>query len=315
MNKPKIQNANSGAISWMIASIFKCFYESAQKAYSWFSLEKESLPEDEAGELMRRTLAQKSWFDALSSAWVDQPFWIKCVVVGGMTLAAGVIGLLLNIPVLLMCIVCAVSVSTHSLFVAHERQRINSAKIITQEAIALTQDLKASQQLLDQTVTTIEQAADKLTKHSETMSSNTNRLEEGVDLLKKHQEQFTVRVDEVTEATAELIAAETQVKKQLEKTATTFHNLTDVIVETTKHTSGIGKATTQFEEVVHNFQVSQQTYTKMVAQIAFFVNENQLEKPNMDSLQKSDFTNALNAELNANDELINEMRKGLGGVA
>ena len=60
--------------TWFFSGFFSDSYESLKNVWTWLFPEKESYPENESGEFIRRALAAKSWFDTLSSSWVEQPF-------------------------------------------------------------------------------------------------------------------------------------------------------------------------------------------------------------------------------------------------
>lgn len=314
MTQPEMQQPDSEISSGKIMSFFNWFYRGLKKGYSWFTLEKASLPEDEAGELMRRTLAQKSWFDTLTSGWVEQPFWIKCAVISGVTIIAGVIGLWFGISLLLMSLVGIAACGIHTLFVAHEHQRRHNAHMMAQEAIALNQDLKANQQVLDEVIVVVDHAADDLVTYSEAMKDNAHLLEEQAKQMKHQKELLAEHTEEVTQATKELVEAEKQAQECLELTVDSLHQLTEVVVETKGHVEGIGSAASKFTVAVDSIESSQQRYAEMVSQFGLFVQKQQTERENeglvlQHSTSYYPFIDDLNAELDENDLLIEQMRQ------
>ena len=65
---------------------------------NWFSPSHAPYPANESGDIMRRAMANNSWFDQISSSWESRSFWNKAATLIGLTLFSGVIGLFLNAP-------------------------------------------------------------------------------------------------------------------------------------------------------------------------------------------------------------------------
>ena len=319
MTQPETQQTDSEESSGKIMRFLNWFYRGIKKGYSWFILEKVSLPEDEAGELMRRTLAQKSWFDKLTSSWVEQPFWVKCTVITGVILIAGVIGLWFSVSLLLMTLVGITALGIHTLFVAHEHQRRQNALMMAQEAIALNQDLGANQELLEEVIVEVDHAADDLVTYSEAMKDNAHLLEEQTEQMKRQNELLAEQAQEVTQATKELVEAEHQAHEHLDLAVDALHELTEAVVETKGVVEGIGVAVSKFNVAVESIESSQMRYAEMVTQFGLFVQEQQSKQAKEvtglhRSISYDSFMEGLKAELDENDLLIEQMRTFIAAV-
>ena len=97
-------------------------------------------PANETGELIRRTLANKSWFDTISSTWVHL-FWKQFLAVAGVTLVAGLVGFS-GASVLFYVLHYFSPLHVMCCLLLHENHRTKSAKTSVAEQLELQKNLE-----------------------------------------------------------------------------------------------------------------------------------------------------------------------------
>jgi len=297
--------------SWFVIRIAYRIAEMVQRRFSWLFPTQVAYPENESGELMRRALAHKSWFDLLSSKWVEQSFSVKMTVLAGVALFSISVGLWVGIPVLLTLSSLFVFAGAHVLLVAHEHQRIERAKIFAEEAIELNEDLEASKKLLDEAVSAVNYVADELTAQSARMKENANVLEKESQELHEEKELLSIRADEIKTTTIGLIAQEKEVHKVLDQAFEHLQTLDTGLTQTTDHVQGIGDTIVQFSESVQGIQTSQLAYAEAVNRFGIFVAEQKTPVKPRVQRHFDKRTGALEAELYENELLIAQMKSKL----
>jgi len=307
---------------WFYIRMFNWMAEKTKKGYAWIFPEKILISDNESGEILRRALSSKSWFDKLSSGWVEQPFWVKLLVISVVVLLSIGVGLLAGIPYVLAPIALTLLVIMHVLFVAHEHNRVEKAKILAAEAVAIIKDLEAIKPLLEKGVTVVHQVAEELGAHSAQMKENAEVLEKETEVLTEQSELLSERVDEISEATTSLVVIEKEVHQVLEQTVEHIVTLDAAIVKTTEHVEGVGAAAEQFSEAVEAIQQSQITYSDAITRFGLFVadeiarTEQQMQLPPHQPKQDDEaFYRALeatNAELDDDERLMEQMKAQYG---
>lgn len=308
MSDPETINS-SQENSWFFIRGFYWIAQKAKSIFGWLFLKQEDYGENESGEIIRRSLMNKSWFDKISSTWVEQPFWIKLLVFTGSALLSGLIGLWIGSPILLALSTLFIEIVIHMLFVAHEHHRIEHAKIFAAEAIELNEDLRTSKDLLHEAANTVGYATTEINGHSIRMKDNAEELAKESQAIFEHHDVLTSQVDELIQVTSHLAAQEKEVIQVFEQTVLNVEHLNDATKQTKAHLHRIGDAAAQFTVVVEGIQSSQIAYADAVARFGIFVdNQHICNKPAFEE-HSLNFITELTAELDENDRLIAQIQE------
>lgn len=205
MSQPELKSVEE---YWFLLRFFYRIYNYVSTGCTWLFVEQFELPNDASGELMRRTLAKKSWFDELSSSWVERSFWTKMQVVLGSSLAAGIVGLFVGAPMLLSFTALFLVVSVHVLLVSHEHHRQQTVKLMARETIELNQELTKEQQFVATHAQAVKETAQQLTQKKERLQVHLERLEETVAVVIECKNNLEVRDGELLEAERSLSDSE-----------------------------------------------------------------------------------------------------------
>lgn len=263
----------------------------------WLFSQREPYSENESGELIRRALAHKSWFDEISSSWMEFSIWRKAAVVAGVVLGASLIGLFVGAAIVFALSALCFMFGAHVLLVAHENHRVSTAELFAIEAIELNKNLEACKQLLDQTVSTVEQVAIELNEHADSMRENAAQIEKESDVIFEYHDVLAEQVEDLTQTTGTLIATEHETQDALAQTATSMHHLNEAIEQSKIQVEGIGGAAEGFNEAVKGIQHSQIIYAQAAARFGHF-SEERREVPTRKSNRMSlDEIAALTGEL------------------
>lgn len=263
----------------------------------WLFPDREQYSENESGELIRRALAHKSWFDEISSRWMELSIWRKAAVVAGVVLGASLIGLFVGAAIVFALSALFLIFGVHVLLMAHENHRVSTAELFATEAIELNKDLEACKQLLDQTVSTVKLVAFELNEHTDSMKENAAQIEKESDAIVEYHDVLAEQVEDLTQTTATLIAKEHETHDALAQTTTSIHHLNQAIEQSKIQVEGIGGAAEGFNEAVKNIQHSQILYAQAAARFGYF-SEERSEVPTRKSNRMSlDEIAALTAEL------------------
>lgn len=293
---------------WFYIQWFIWLSNTIKSGATWLFPETIVYSADEAGEMMRRILAQKNWFDSFSTAWVEKPFLVKSLVVSGICLSFGLIGWAVGAATILPLTAFFVCAATHCLLVAHYHQRIMNARIIVAEIIALTAELNISKQFIDEVTKNVNLAACELKKQSHTIFQQSQVLEEQAQLIKKHKADLDVLIQEIQESTQILLAEQKQAFEELKQVAVHLTDLDNIITDTTLRVAGIGDATSQLTQSVGGIQKSQKLYSDAASRFSLFVAEQTVPKVFETGMSLEDI-HALSVELDENELLIEQMKQ------
>lgn len=239
----------------------------------WLFPDQVQYPENESGELIRRALAHKSWFDEISSSWMGFSIWRKAAVVAGVVLGASLIGLFVGASIVFALSALCFMSGAHVLLVAHENHRVSTAELFATEAIELNKDLEACKQLLDQTVSTVEQVVIELNEHADSMRENAAQIEKESDVIFEYHDVLAEQVEDLTQTTGTLIVKEHEIQDALVQTETSIHDLNQAIEQSKIQVEGIGGAAEGFNEAVKGIQHSQILYAQAAARFGHFSEE------------------------------------------
>ncbi|MFT4059260.1 MAG: hypothetical protein QM652_06910 [Legionella sp.] len=173
-------NKNKEKQSWLMAQFFIWIWDPIKAHCSWLFIKEFEIPENTSGELMRRTLNKKSWFDALCANWVEKTFWFKLKAGATLIIFASLLGILIGAPFLMAFFSAFGSVAAHFLIMAHEHHRYETAKCMAQEAIALNKDLTKLNQRVAEGAAHVEEMAEKLDKEKERVQETLQAVDQTV---------------------------------------------------------------------------------------------------------------------------------------
>ncbi|CAM4457470.1 MAG: hypothetical protein LEGION0403_FIIPPAGN_02330 [Legionella sp.] len=185
---------------WFFLRFFYWAYSTVSSWCSWLFIEQFQLPDDASGELMRRTLAKKSWFDEICSGWVEKSLWFKLQAVLGISFAAGVVGIFVGASMLLALTALFITVSAHILMVSHEHHRYQAVTLMAKETIELNQALLTEQQSLVENAQIVKDTSEQLTQKKGRIQAHLDRLQQTVAEISEQQSQLDVPEEKVLEA-------------------------------------------------------------------------------------------------------------------
>lgn len=258
---------------WFFARFYKWSSQKIKNSVSWLFPGKHVFPANETGELMRRTLANKSWFDKISSFWVGLSFWKQFLAVAGVTLVSGLVGLLASASALFLCSALLLSITFHVLFVAHENHRTKNAKTSAREHLELQKDLEKGKELLKEAVNAIDPVAGVLEEEASRVKAQADGLAGEATHLKVHAETIDAKTRDLTLAAEQI---DTKTKEVNAVQDGLLKGLCDlgIVLDTSKQQIGaIGEAAVTLHEAAQGFQRSQKEYSVAASKFVFFVNE------------------------------------------
>lgn len=294
---------------WFFVRFFKWSGQKFKNAVSWLFPGKQEFPANETGELMRRTLANKSWFDKISSSWVGLSFWKQFLAVSGATLVAGLVGLLASASVLFLCSALILSITCHVMFVAHENHRTKSAKTSAKEHLELQKDLEKGKELLENSVKAIDPVAAVLEEETTRVKAQADGLAEEAAALKEHVETIGTKTHDLTLAAEQFDAQTKAVQAEHDGFLNGIRDLGVVVDTAKKKIEAIGDAAVTLHEATQDFQRSQQQYSVAASRYVLFVGERLDEHKKKASDTSKTLSEQENDEFDADTErLIAEIK-------
>lgn len=264
---------------WFFVRFYKWSGKKIKNSVAWLFPGKQVFPANETGELIRRTLANKSWFDTISSTWVHLSFWKQFLAVAGVTLVAGLVGLLAGASVLFLCSALFLSIACHVLFVAHENHRTKSAKTSVAEQLELQKNLEQGKELLAEVVQAINPVAGVLEEEATRLKVQADAMTEVVVSVKEHADEIDVATREFS-ATVDAFDAKGQ--EILAEKDSVIGGLRDAGVAldaASQRIDSIGEAAVTLNEAARDFQQSQREYSAAVGRFGLFVSEQLKGRP------------------------------------
>lgn len=260
----------------------------------------EALPADEASELMRRQIAQKSWFDKITSWWVGRPFFVKLVLLAGLALVPGLVGA----PPLLSLSIIIFSIVIDKLFTLHEENRIRAAQISTQEAATLITNLTAHQTQLITTVENLVSDAETIQIQSKVMSGHLTALDNDRQNIQEHNTVLTSIVAEVISTNEVLLQQEKAITQNLDAVSECLENYHQTISSLERTVDSENTALSQLPATVQALQESQKIFSQAASRFTLFVAEQPVIVPLEDDHQA--FLSKFEEELDENERLLRE---------
>ncbi len=307
--KPQETDAPSTAGLWSIARFFIWIWSKCQVLASWFYSHQEEYPPDEAGELMRRYMAKKSWFDKITSGWCEQSFWSKITYAAGFILVAGLVGLLAGASFLFVLTAVALTIITHTLFAAHERNRWEGARIFAAESIALNASLKKSEEFFNEVTSDLCSTHTTLKFECDALKEQVVALDVESEVVHQQNEVLITVVDDVEKETSGLLYQEKLIKEEFEAVSQDLDAYHQAIKQSKDKVDNIGAAASQFSGVVLDMQQSQHRFSDAVNNFCFFVSERPVvNTPDLDT-DTDDFIASLTREVEENDTFIDEFTR------
>lgn len=275
----------------------------------WFYPIGEDYPQDESGELMRRYMTHKSWFDKLSSAWVEKSVFEKAGYLAGSILLSGFIGIIVGEAALFMFSAVCLTLITHGLFVAHEQHRHLGAKIFAAEEIAAIQDLKASELFFKETSDQLGAVIVEINDQQVKMKEQVLRLDSERQIVTTQNETLNALVDMVETETTHMVEVEKDINQKLGTIIVHLQEYDQQVTHSTDKLSAVGTAAGNLTSAVQKFQQSQMAFSEASARFGLFVAEHHskpIQEANLRAteLERDDFMDLLDQEISDNDTFL-----------
>lgn len=291
-------------------NFFIWLWSKTKEGIAWFTQSTRDIPPNESGELIRRYLAYKNWYDQISTLWVEQSFWKKGTIILGVSLFSGLIGLVVGVPTLFALSALFISLVVHTLFVANESHRWNGAMLFSAEAIALNKELEASKLLLEKATSSANDAAHELNNQSNKLKEQASQLDLEGKLINQQNIKLITIIDEAKRGTNDLLTQENIAQEKFELMANDLNLCDQAISQSTTKVNALGDTVSQFSDAVVDIQQSQKKLAIAVSNFCFF-NEEALDKTfntNMDT-NTSDLIESLRRQNDEDDNFIEEMKR------
>lgn len=227
-------------------------------------------PADEAGELMKRNMAQMSWFDKISADWYRQSIIIKSAYIVGFTLVAGFIGFFTGTALFLELSVLIIGAVSHKLLVSHEQKRQERARVTAQESIALRETLMRQKVFFREAAQKLSDSAATLKDQVVRVEVQTEALDSGIPALHQAENDLQIAINEVKKDTALLAEKEKEASTILQAVSQDLIKLDPVVSESMAQVERVGDAAAQFSDVVQEMKLSQKRFSEAVNQFSLF---------------------------------------------
>ena len=286
--------------------------------FSSFSPIEELYPDDESGELMRRYIEYKSWFDRLTSWWVEKPVFEKLSLLIVATAVSCVIGLALAAFTVVVISTISISLMLHSLFNVHEQHRHLGAKVFAAEQIASIVDLEACQKFFKGAATMLNDQVDQLGSHQQALKEVSTRLESESQTIAIKNKTLITLVDKVETETTRLTEQQRAAGKAMAAIVVQAQDYEQHLEQSITCVSAVGDSAAQFSDAVQEFQQSQQSFAQSAMQFGIFVSEQVVKKPSdikqnqLAETQGDKLMDFLEREIEANDAFIAQWRQSSG---
>lgn len=291
-----------------VASVgfFVSIWSKCKALGAWFYPELEVYPPDEAGILMQRHLAQKSWFDKLSSAWNERSFLSKIAHALLFIVSSSFVGGLIGSSILLTISAVLLSIIIHKLLVSHEQHRWQAAFRLAEETIVLNNDLQATEALLNDATVAVSATQELLKDGVGLIQEQVKQIEPEIVLL-QHQNEALAHVAVDLERDA------TNLRQQQENICIGFTRVSDdlniyhrEIKQSGEIVASAGKNAAEFSRVVTAVQESGAKFADVVNKLSFFANQRPLIEQ-ADAEVSNDFVNELMREAEETQLLIDSI--------
>lgn len=276
--------------------------------FHWLSFKKGLLSADESGELMRRYMTHKSWFDRTSSWWVEQPVLIKATYVVGFSVLSAIFGLFVGAPLLLGLLATVTSITIHALFVSHEKSRLEGASVFAKETIALNEQLKASQAFFRETTNELRTAVDEFHEQGVQMEEGVTLLEADIEKVQQANRELISIIEDAERETTQIIIQEKAVTTHLESMSDDLEKCEQALVHTTEKIEGLGETLSRLSTTTCEMQTSQKGFSEAVNRFSLFVNSLPPKNTEYINDETDEFIDSLRQQNDEDEQLIREMQ-------
>lgn len=292
MSKPGVTNIDGeskssfmGVLEW-IRYKFRDFVGS-------FSKDVQEYPNDESSMLMERYMARKSWFDGMSSRWVQQPFLMKMAYISGITLLSGLVGLVVGAALITALSALFVSTLVHRQLVSHERNRRDVAQIVAKESMLLNKELAQSRVVLEEIGSKMREVVDGLRTQTKEQGAQATLLCTEGQIIHQQNKTLVTIVDEVRIGKDSLFVNERILQEEACAVAKSLKKYSEVIAHSTEELAAVGETAAQFSRTAQDMQQSTKGLSQATNRFSLFVN----------TLASVGSSNAADAENDDNDSL------------
>ena len=259
----------------------------------WLFTEQKASAEDELALLRKRFLANKSWFDRMSSGWHERSFFNKTVYISGVVMIAGIIGSLVGATGLFLLSATILSLITHTLLGAHENKRHENAAIFAELAIAGKKSAAffaaAEKNLLATHV--------KLAEQADIMQASAATLDVESQQIHQQNEALAPLSDSLTTETNALLQKNKAVGDGFDGILQHMNDYDEALDASTVKVLAIGEAAGCFSSAVKHFETSQQKFSSAVNDFCLFAQKPALKKESLEGFDHK-------RQIEADDELI-----------
>lgn len=297
MSDPKTES------SWLSVRFFSQLGQSS---------EEEAYPSGEPGALMRRQMAQKSWFDKITSWWVGRSFFVKLAAIAGLTLVSGLFGVLIDASLLFSLSTLIISLIVHKLFTSHEENRRQATQISAQESIALVTNLGVIQTHLATTVENLNSNATVLQNQNAVMSEQVTVLEGESQHIQENNTTLAAVVTEIISANGTLLEQERVVTQDLHAVSVCLEDYHQATVELSIAVESRRDDLSNFSTTVQSLEESQRVFSAAANRFTLFVTEQHEEVEVPLERNHENFLSKLQEENDENEQLIRAWTLGSG---
>lgn len=271
---------------------------------NWSSSDFGDFPQNEVGDLMRRYIARKSWFDTISSKWCELGFLSKFASATTAILFAGVIGVVAGAPIIISVTTALFICLTHFLFIAHEKNRRAGAKIFAEESIELSQILQESTDCFKSVTKELTHTSEEL----KALAADTKEHSTVIDIeskkVKEEGDSLARAVDLIQVETSHFVSQQKQVMLNFEKIAQNIDACDKSIALSSDVVNGIGQTADGFSTAVRDMDHAKNKFSHAVDAFCLFANEQERTKsPPLKDVVADDFINIL-LKQNEEDDLL-----------
>lgn len=286
--------------------LFMWIWSGFQALAGWFYSVREEYPQDEAGEFMRRYMANKSWFDKISSGWSDQSFLSKAIYLSLFILSSSFVGLFLGSSSILAISAIIISSIAHKLLIAHEANRWQGARIFAAEAIALNANLRITQTLFSEVANEMQSTHAALHTDSEVLQEQVEALDAESQVVHLQNETLIAVVENVERETASLLTQQHAVHTEFEMLAEDLGAYQQAIQASREEVEQIERSVADFSDAVIEMQENQVKLAGAVDSICFFATQRPSVKT-PDLTENDDFIAALLRDVEEHDAFVAEL--------
>lgn len=270
MKEPK-ENTSSSYNPWFFITIGQKIQLLASGIVNLIFVPDFDMPDNEAGELMRRYLAHQSWFDSLSAKWTGTSFISKAAWIAGTASACALIGVILGSPLILALSALTLSLVVHAFLVAHETHRLKGAKLFVAEHIDLTKVLTDSQVQLDEANQALDLAVETVETKDKELAQKLLGLKAQQQRLEQANDKLDVQVDEVEAETGRLVSQENLVTQAVTDWGDEINKGTQAVCSASEQVNTIEQSITKFSKTVIDAKKSQKDFSNAVSEFSVFV--------------------------------------------